>query len=996
MINFPGVPSPLGGRRGRTGARRWGWLFGLALLAITFGGRVNAFYVDYLWYSSVGYPQVFFTGLWTGLALFSLSVPLFFLLFLPSTLAALAVARRLLRRIPSRFDPRPASIPLFGDERPRALGDLAAALGGAAAARWTIERLGRPLALFSALALALVFGLAAAGSWETARLALNATTFGVADPVFSNDVSFYVFTLPLLDALQSWLYWALLLTLLAAAALYALALYAADPTMEHAPFYFHNQGRAMRSHLLALGAVLLLVVAAGFWIGMFDVLFGQHNRLSGATFADVHARIPATQALIAATILTSLLTGAAALRRDYTLPIAGGVLMLVALVVGRGILPIVVQRLQVEPAELAQELPYIQHSIDFTRRAFALGGVQDQTFPADETVKSEEIRADPETVANIRLWDPRPLRETYNQVQSIRPYYVFDDVDVDRYRIDGRVRQVMLSARELVPARLGQGALTWVNRRLQYTHGYGVAMSPVNEISQEGLPRLLIQDLPPTGRVPVTRPEVYYGEQTGGYVIVNAGAQEFDYPSGDQNVFSTYGAESGIEVGPVWRRALLAWYFADFNLLVSSYVRPDSRILFRRGVRERAQRVVPFAKLDRDPYLVVAGGELFWMIDGFTLTNRYPYALRVTERLAVGASGEALAPAAPAPTTQLPGQPVQAQQPFVPPGRRYTYSYVRNSVKVAVNAYDGSVRVYLSDSDDPIAAAYERIFPGLFQAFDDMPLALREHVRYPEDLFRVQAEVLRTYHVTDPQVFYNGEDVWSLAFEGTPDRRVVVEPYYLIMRLPGETQAEFVLVTPFTPRGRENMTGWLAARNDAPHYGKLQLYKFPRDRLVFGPAQVRQRLSQDPTISQQITLWDQQGSEVLYGNLLVVPIGRSTLYVQPIYLQAEQTAATINRLPELKRIILSTGNRVVMEPTLEDALSRLLGPEAIGAPAAPAPAASTPTVPRVPAGVSEAARAARETYQRALDALRGGDFARFGEELRRLEEQLSQLEQGTP
>ena len=991
MINFPTE------RRRAAGGRRFGWIAGAVVVAFVLVGRLVSFYVNYLWYESVGYRQVFFTGMLTGLTLLALSVPVFLLLFLPSTLAALTVARRLLRRIPARFEARPT--PLFAEERPRALGDLAAVLGGASAARWAIERLGRPLIAFTGLALALVMGLAASGTWETLLRALNATPFGATDPVFGNEVSFYVFTLPLFDAIQSWLFWALLLALLAAASVYALALYAADPTMEHAPFYFHNQGRAMRSHLLILGAALLVVIAAGFWIGMFDVLFAQHTRLNGATFSDVHARVPATQALIAATLLTAALTLAALFRRDYSLPIAGGVLMLVGLVVGRGVLPLVVQKLQVEPAELAQELPYIKYSIDSTRTAYGLARIQEETFPAEDSVRQEDLRADPETVANIRLWDPRPLQETYNQVQSIRPYYVFDDVDVDRYRIDGRVRQVMLSARELVPSRLAQGALTWVNRRLQYTHGYGLAMSPVNEISQEGLPRLFVQDLPPAGKLTVTRPEVYYGEQTAGYVIVNAGAQEFDYPRGEQNVFSTYAAKSGVEVGPLWRRLALAWSFSDFNLLVSSYLTSDSRILFRRGIRERVQRVVPFAKLDRDPYLVAANGELLWIVDGYTLTDRYPYSQRVVERLDAPASGQPQ-PVQPLNPGQPGAQPGASAQPIVPLGRRYSYNYVRNSVKVAVNAYDGSVRVYLADPDDPIAAAYGRIFPGLYAPLEEMPSALREHVRYPEDLFRVQAEVLRTYHVTDPQVFYNGEDVWSLAFESTSDQRQVVEPYYLIMRLPGETQSEFVLVMPFTPRGRENMTGWLAARNDAPHYGSLLLYKFPRDRLVYGPSQVRQRINQDPSIAQQITLWNQQGSEILLGNLLVVPIGRSTLYVQPIYLQAEQTEAERrglapqrNRLPELKRVVVATGNHLAMEPSLDDALARLFG-EATGAQTPPQP--GQPQSPRPSGTSSEAARAARETYQRALEALRAGDFAKFGDELRHLDEQLSQLESSPP
>jgi uncharacterized protein len=1012
--------------------RRYGLLLALALAVFVFAGRVVAFYVDYLWYESVGYSQVFFTGLLAGLALFAAGAALFLAVFWPSTLWALGQSRRLVRRAPVRLEPSPERPPRprgpfggpfagmgmgtiggiggvrpFGDETPRPFGDLAAALGGADAARWALRRAGGWLVLGIGLPLAAVMGLGTAATWETALRWRHAAPFGLADPIFGYDVAFHVFTLPLLDALQSWLFWALLLSLLAAAALYLLALYAVDPSFERAAALFHGPARAMRSHLLLLGALLLLVLAWGFWVGMFDLLLVQHTRLAGANYADVHARLPATQALIAATVLTALLSLASALRRDYRLPLAGGVLMAVAFLVGRGVLPVVVQKLQVEPAELAREQPFIAHSIAFTRRAYGLDRVQEQTFPAEDTVRAEDLRADPETVANIRLWDPRPLQDTYNQVQSIRPYYRFDDVDVDRYRIDGRVRQVMLSARELDTSRLGQGALTWFNRRLQYTHGYGVAMSAVNEISQEGLPSLLLRDLPPVGSVPVTRPEVYYGEQSSNYVIVNAGVEEFDYPRGDQSAFTTYGGEGGVRVGPIWRRAALAWYLADFNLLVSSFVRPDSRVLFRRLVAERVQRVVPFAKLDRDPYLVIAGGELHWIVDGYTLADRFPYAQRVVDRIAAAGStaAEGGGAAQPFGATGQAGQAGQSGQSTLLPGRRYTYNYIRNSLKVAVNAYDGSVRVYLADPDDPVARVYADIFPGLFRPLSEMPAELRAHVRYPEDLFTVQAQVLRSYHVQDPQVFYNGEDVWSLAFEGGSGDRQVVEPYYLIMRLPGETQAEFVLVNPFTPLRRDNMTAWLAARSDAPNYGSLILYKFPRDRVIYGPAQIATRINQDPTISAQLTVWNQQGSRVQFGNLLVIPIGGSTLYVQPLYLVAERS-----QLPELKRVIIATGNRLVMEPTLDEALLRLFGAGAVppgtgaappgaqgpGQPGAPATAPPTGQLPGLTGAAPEAVRAAaqeaRDTYQRAQEALRAGDFARFGEELRRLEEQLDRLQ----
>lgn len=969
---------------------------GLGILFLfLFGGRLVDLYVDYLWYESVGYLQIFLTSFWVRLALFASGAGIFGAIFLSSTLWALSAGRHLINRTPARVRPAPEIDvrTLFGggqpwaSNEPRPFGDLADMVGGADAARWLFGRIGRTLTWITAAVLALFLGLAAAGQWESALRALNTVDFGVQDPIFSLDVSFYIFALPLLDFLETWFFWVVALTLLAASSIYLLALYTVDPTMEHAGMYLRNQARGMRSHLLWLGALLLLIMAAGQWIGMFDVLTSGHNRMVGANYSDVHARIPAMQAMIAALILTALLTAATAFRRDYWLPVAGAVLTIAILLVGRGALPLLVQRMQVEPAELALERPYIDHSIRFTRLGYDLHEVEDVTFPAEDTVRPEEIRANVDTLKSIRLWDHQLLRSTLNQVQSIRPYYVFDDVDVDRYVVDGQYRQVMLSARELVPGQLGQQAQTWVNRRLQYTHGYGLAMTPVNDVSPEGLPIFFIRDLPPAGRFPVTRPEVYYGEVTNYYVLVNTGAQEFDYPKGDQSEFTTYAGSGGVRIGPIWRRLALAWSFADFNLLISNYINSESRILFRREVRDRAQRIAPFLKLDQDPYLVLADGQLFWLIDAYSTSDRFPYSLPVVERI----GGVAGAPAAGA-------AGADPSATFL--GRRFAYNYVRNSAKIAISAYDGSVRIYMADEDDPVIRAYARIFPDLIQPLAEMPVSLRAHLRYPEDLFRTQAQILRAYHVQDPQVFYNGEDVWSFAFESGGQQRQIVEPYYLIMRLPGEREGEFVLVMPFTPLRRDNMTAWLAARMDGDNYGKLKLYKFPRDRLVYGPAQIAARIDQDTQISSQLTLWNQQGSRVERGNLLVIPIGNSTLYVQPIYLLAERS-----QLPELKRVVVATGNRVVMEPTFEEALLRLFGPEAavvapsppVVAPNQPAPPLlpGVPTVPVADETLIAAARNARAAYDRAQQALRSGDFATFGEQLSLLEQHLAEIDRAT-
>ncbi len=980
----------------RAGARLSAVAIGLLVLALLFGRRLIALYVDYLWFDSLGYVSLFSTVLVARLALATLGAALFLALFLPNVLLARSLSRRLVQGTTARIVEPPGgrgrpfgvgslrSGQSLGSERPRPFSDLLETMGGAGAAQVMVTRLGHGLLLALAGILAFFMGLAASGQWETVLRARHAVPFGVSDPVFQRDVAFYVFTLPLIEFWRSWLLWSLLLTGTAAVALYSLALYAVDPTFKGVPYYLQHGARSMRSHILALLAAILALVAGGIWLSTYKILVARHGRIVGANFTDLHARLPATQALAVSVALVALLVVVTIWRRRYTWPLAGTVLATVVLVLGRGALPLLVQRLQVEPAEVSQERPYIASNIRFSRQAYGLDSVTEQTFPAEPAVRPDEVRQNPTSLVNIRLWDHRPLKDAFNQLQSIRSYYLFGDVDVDRYVVDGQYRQVMLSARELVPERLGAQAQTWVNRRLQYTHGYGLAMSPVNQIVGAGTPAFFLQNLPPVGRLPIERPEIYYGEATAGYVIVNTEVQEFDFPSGDQNVFSTYSGRGGVALGPWWRRAALAAYFGDFNLLISNYLRPDSRVLFQRVIMERVRRLVPYLKLDRDPYIMTADGLLYWILDAYTTTDRYPYAQMAPESLtaAGGDVGETGPPS--------PAGVVQASA-----GRRSRYNYIRNSAKVVVNAFDGSVTAYVADPSDPLIQAYAAIFPQLYRPLSHMPAALRAHLRYPEDLFRVQAQILRSYHVQDPQVFYNGEDVWGAAVEMVGSDRVPVDPYYVIMRLPGEgggrVEEEFLLMLPFTPAGRDNMIAWLAARADGENYGKLVLYRFPKDRQIYGPAQVEALIDQETTISSQLTLWNQEGSRVLRGNLLVIPIGASTLYVEPIYLQSEGS-----RLPELKRVIVATGNRLVMESTLEEGLARLFGAN-LGVAGAGSPLSGPAAAPDTPGTVraSAAAREARAAYQRALEALRSGEFGRFGDELRGLDERLRELEQAT-
>jgi uncharacterized membrane protein (UPF0182 family) len=1012
---------------------------GIAVLVAIFGSRIVSLYIEYLWFSALSFEHVMLSTIGYRLATMVAVAGFTFLVLLPNVLLALSISRRVLRRIPRAAygDDAPPSVSgpfggfgrpggvrsIFGDDASRPFGDVNVTLGGPEAARTLVEGLPHGWVVAGVALLSMFIGLGNGDSWELLARWLHAVPFGTADPIFGHDIGVYVFTVPVLRLVAGWFTDAALISAAASFVLYGLVQYAIDPTFAYVRFHFETRARAIRTHVLALGGLLAGIVGAQLWLGTYDVLLARNDRIVGATFTDIYARLPATQALAVSAWLMAALLVVTMFRRTFGLLVPGAALFVAVLVLGRGIVPALVQKLQVEPAELTQERPYYQNNIQFTRMAYGLDKIAEQSYPAEDTLRPEDVDAGSATVASIRLWDHRPLKDTYNQLQSIRPYYVFDDVDIDRYAglpggQNGARRQVMLSARELAVEKLGAQAQTWVNQRLQYTHGYGVVMSPVNEVTAEGMPNFAVKDVPPTGVVPVPRPEVYFGEQTSAYVVVNTKAEEFDYPKGDQNVYSTYAGTKGIRIGSFWRRLAIAWNLGDLNLLVSTYLTDDSQLLVRRNVRDRVKAIAPFLKLDRDAYIVAADGRLTWVLDGYTTTDRFPYAQRTVDRAGETASATSTGSSA---SDSSRGTNATRDQTLVPFAVPRVYNYIRNSVKITVDAYDGTVNLYVADSADPIIRSYQGAFPGLVRPIEEMPSELRDHLRYPEDLFQVQSQALTTYHVQDPQVFYNAEDVWTGASEVVGDRRQPMQPYYVTMRIPGETREEFLLMLPFTPANRDNMIGWLAARSDGAQYGQLVLFKFPKDRLVYGPAQIDARIDQDPQISSQLTLWNQQGSRVIRGHLLVIPIGSSTLYVEPIYLQAETS-----RMPELKRVVVATGNRVVMEPTLEEGLRRLFAPDdasanaasgpargsssaspratpvpVVGgkAPPSPTPAARPTTTPGgAPTGTATApvnrqtVRDARSAYDRAVDALKAGDFARFGSELKNLDDRLRELD----
>ena len=584
----------------------------------------------------------------------------------------------------------------------------------------------------------------------------------------------------------------------------------------------------------------------------------------------------------------------AARRRDLRLMAWGIGGAVGAHVVLLGILPAAIHAIYVDPNELARERPYLEHNIAFTRRAFGIDGVSERDYSAEAGLAMRDLANNGDTIRNIRLWDYRPLLRTFRQIQQIRLYYQFYDVDVDRYRLTDGYRQTMLAARELTPE-LPERAETWVNRHLQYTHGYGVAMSLAAQEGEEGTPTLVVKDLPPvaTRGAPVGNPAIYYGEHMPDYVIVPSGIRELDYPSGDDNVYASYRGAGGVPLGSFWSRLLFAFHLMDVNILLTDYTTEASRIQIRRSLQDRVQRIAPFLRLDRDPYMVTTPEGLFWIQDAYTTSDRYPYS--------------------------EPYDPAEAGAPGAP------FNYIRNSVKVVMDAYDGSVALYVMDPEDPVLAAYRRAFPELFRPLADLPAGLRAHLRYPQDLFQAQVTRYAAYHMRDPQVFYNSEDLWTVPLEKFGDTTVPMEPYYVLMRLPGEERLEFMLMLPMTPQGRDNLIAWVAARSDFPDYGRIVTFKLPKERLIYGPMQVEALIDQNTEISRQLTLWDQRGSRVLRGNLLVIPIDHSLLYVEPVYLVAEQ-----NDLPQLKRVIVAHGDRVAMEPTLDGALAALFGAPGVG------------------------------------------------------------------
>jgi uncharacterized protein len=796
------------------------------------------------------------------------------------------------------------------------------------------------LILLASVLFGLFAALRGAAHWETFLQYFNATSFQISDPLFNRDIGFYVFQIPFLKTIYGWLMTVLAITTVASGLVYFIRRsfqFIPPKTLRVAP--------AARTHLAALVACLFFVGIFGVWLELNDILFAKRGVVFGPGYTETTTQLWVLQLLMVITGICGLSFLVLIFRRDWRIPAVGVAVFLIVSVVGTGIYPSLVQRFQVVPNEIVLEKPYLDRNIKYTRIAYGLKDVLDREFPAEENLTQADLRRNDLTIKNIRLWDHAPLLTTYSQLQEIRTYYKFVDVDNDRYKVNGEFRQVMLSPRELsypaLPAR------TWVNEHLTYTHGYGAVLGPVNRITREGLPEFLIKDIPPvsSANIKITRPEIYFGEISNEYIFVRGKRPEFDYPEGEKNVYSQYEGKGGVPLS-FWRKVVYAVRFRSLTILLSDDITSASRVMYYRKINDRVSRIAPFLRLDSDPYLVISPeGRLLWFVDGYTTTDRFPYS-----------------------------------EPF-----RDLGNYIRNSVKAVVDAYDGTVELYISDPTDPIIQTFSKIFPGVLKPLDKMAPDLLGHIRYPPGFLSIQARMYSTYHMEDAQVFYNKEDLWSIPRKSGQGGEREMEPYYTIMKLPDEKKEEFVLLLPFTPSKKDNMSAWLAARCDAPNYGKVIVYRFPKQKLVYGPRQIEARIDQDAEISKQLSLWNQRGSQVIRGNLLAIPIEKSILYVQPLYLAAEK-----GQLPELKRVIIAFGNSLAMEETLELALQRVFGGELIKDREAPKVAAAQ--APQKEKTDRQAAAEALAHYRKAQELLRQGNWAGYGEELRKLEDALKGLE----
>lgn len=888
--------------------------------------KALSLFVDWLWLESINYGDVFLKILTSNIAVMAIATLVIFLIILINLL----FTQKTLLATRHRVD-----------------------LGGVIELRpplWTkfISPKGLPMIfILISLFFASSYGLSLDDGWQVYQKFLNKETFNLLDPIFQRDVGFYIFELPFYRLIYQTVYLGFMLALFITAFTYFLSISKTGlqrTSLEDIP------GKV---HLGILLACIIGLKAIGYYLDAFNILYSPEGVVFGAGYTDVYATLLGYRILPWIALITALGILISILRSRFKLAIGIFGMYFLASVVLLGVYPGIIQKFRVVPNELNRETPFIEHNIAFTRKAYKLDEIPRQEFPAEVNLNRDKIENNNETINNIRVWAWETLKNTYSQLQELRGYYELADVDVDRYLIDGKYQQVMLSAREINQAQLPSQAQTWVNQTLKYTHGYGVVMSPVNQASSEGMPKFFIQDIPPKANVDIEikRPEIYFGEVANPHVIVNSLEEEFDYPMGETNAFTKYQGTAGIKLDSFLKRILYAWHFKDYKILFAGQITSDSRILYNRNLGELMPLAMPFLRYDQDPYIVIHEGRLVWMWDAYTFSGAFPYS----EPLATGVN------------------------------------YLRNSVKITVDAYDGSVQAYIADSEDPLIKSYAKMFPGVFKPIEEMPKGLQAHIRYPEDFFMAQAKMYGTYHMGNPQVFYNQEDRWTIPEELFGREQQQINANYVVMKLPGEKEAEYILMLPYTHYAKPYMVSWLAARSDGENYGELIAYTFPKDKVVYGPMQIEAQINNDSNISQQLNLWDQRGSQVIRGNLLTIPIENSILYVEPIYLQAEQS-----KLPQLRRVIVAYGDRIVMEETLEEALKVLFGRDTTKPPAkadgSPAPTNIDDGAQPPTGTVEELINEANRLFSLSQERLRTGDWQGYGESQKRLAEILNQLQ----
>lgn len=889
------------------------FLLPILVIIALIGGFTN-WIVEWLWLDNLGYDQVFWTIKTTQALLLVSALAIALMYVLPNM-------RVLGKKFSTMsFGQSPLAQLNIQDISTKRIKNVFYGLGGV---------------------ISVFFSLAFFMRWDTYfRFHWN-ETFGELDPIFGNDIGFYLFRLPFIELIQN-----SLVSLVFFVTVATIVLYVYSGALSIRSTKEVSAASGVKKHIFTNLGIWLLLLAWGYYLERYNLLYNASGAVYGASYVDIHVRLPVLWILFGLCLVLALLSFFQLYKSRFKLMVFGGAAAILIGAVGNGLLPGAVQKFVVEPSELQKEQPYIKHSIDQTRKAYALDQMDTQPYSAQppEEMTWPTVQKNEQTIENIRLWDPRLLIQTYRQLQEIRLYYQFYNVDVDRYHTNEGYMQMMVSAREL-SEELPEQADTWVNRRLQYTHGYGLVMSPVAQEGSQGDPRLTIKDIPPVSDMDleVDQPAIYYGEHNSDYKIVNTNVRELDYPQGDQNVYTNYKGSSGVNIGGFFSKLLFAWNFGDINILLTDYINDDSKIIFWKRIQDRVNKIAPFLRLEDDPYLVLNEGKLYWVQDAYTTSPHYPYS-----------------------------------EPY-----NRDYNYIRNSVKVVVDAYNGSVDFYTSDEDDPILNVYRDIFPDMFKPVDEMPGSLKEHVRYPIHYFKAQINKFNKYHMTDPQVFYNNEDLWTRPNEKYGGQSIKMEPYYVLTKLPGKQELQYLLISPLTPNNRDNMIGWMAANSDYPNYGEVSVYQLPKERLILGPAQIEARIDQDTEISRQLALWDQRGSRVIRGNLMVIPIENSFIYVEPVFLIAEGVD-----IPQLQRVIATSGEKIAMQPTLWESIEALYGKkERI----ATAEIDTTTALPQQPAGgTSEEFSQLQKMWREASEALQNSNWEEFGRKMKEIEEMMNQ------